>query len=152
MIKLTSTLFFATLIIACNSHDKKEESPGSKESTRQAKSPVNCYRYATNSDTVNLKLIHVGKSITGTLVYNLKEKDKNIGTIQGSMRGNVLIADYTFMSEGVQSVRQVAFKLEGNSFVEGYGESYDSAGKMIFKNVDSLAFGSDLKLAEIDCQ
>ena len=104
---------------------------------------LNCYRYATETDTIILKVIHVGNSITGTLVYSLKEKDKNKGTIQGNMRGDLLVADYTFMSEGIQSTRQVAFKKEGNSFVEGYGD---------FKNLDSLNFNTSMKLVEVECQ
>ncbi|MBK6634882.1 MAG: hypothetical protein IPH68_02200 [Chitinophagaceae bacterium] len=59
------------------------------------------------------------------------------------MSGNILVADYTFMSEGIQSIRQVAFKMEGNSFVEGYGD---------FKNIDSLDFNTSVKLAEVLCQ
>jgi hypothetical protein len=69
--------------------------------------------YAGLADTVSMNLTHLGDSVTGTLVYNFKEKDKNTGTINGRMNGNILIAEYTFLSEGIQSCRQVAFKLEG---------------------------------------
>ena len=145
-------LIFLALLTSCNSNGNNVENTESKKAGQQPLSPINCYRYATNSDTVSLKLIHVGNSITGTLVYNLKEKDQNKGTIQGAMRDSVLVADYTFMSEGVQSVRQVAFKLEGNTFIEGYGDGFDKNGKVIFKNLDSLTFSSLIKLTEIDCQ
>jgi hypothetical protein len=68
------------------------------------------------------------------------------------MRNDLLLADYTFMSEGIQSTRQVAFKQSGNTFIEGYGESVDENGTMKFKNLDSLNFSSSIKLQEIACQ
>ncbi|MES2850043.1 MAG: hypothetical protein V4685_13370 [Bacteroidota bacterium] len=150
--KVINISIFLILIVSCNSEEKSGQSKKSKESTPQASSLINCYQYATQSDTVTLKLIHVGKSITGTLVYSLKEKDKNMGTVQGFMRGNIFVADYTFLSEGVQSIRQIAFKLEGNSFIEGTGDSFEQNGKIIFKNLDSLTFSASIKLPEIACR
>jgi hypothetical protein len=147
--KLFSILTFLDLAVSCIADEKKDSQA---EDTRKQSSQVNCYRYANAGDTILLKLIHMGDSITGTLVYGYKEKDKNRGTFQGNMRGNLLIADYTFQSEGVQSVRQVAFKMEENSFIEGYGDVYSQNGKVQFKNLDSLKFNNSMKLVEIACQ
>jgi len=146
--KLVPILISLTLSVSCNTSEEKDSQTGE---SKQQSSPVTCYRYANAGDTVLLKLIHVGDAITGTLVYGYKEKDKNRGTIQGSMKGNLFVADYTFQSEGVQSVRQVAFKLEENSFIEGYGDIYLENDKVRFKNLDSLKFNS-MKLVETDCQ
>jgi hypothetical protein len=142
------------LLASCNTKKENTESTETQIPTVDTKeqSPEKCYRYATENDTVFLKLIHVGKSITGTLMYSLKEKDRNVGTIQGNMKGDILVADYTFMSEGVQSVRQVAFKLEDNVFVEGYGDIQTENNRSYFKNPDSLQFSSSMKLNEVACQ
>jgi hypothetical protein len=139
--------FFA---ISCtdNKSNKTENSTDQKENTT---SPGNCYEYANIYDTISLKLIHVGESITGTLVYKLKEKDKNIGTIQGAMKGDLLVADYTFMSEGVSSVRQVVFKKQENFFLEGYGDINTNNNRVSFNNPDSLRFNETFKLIKIDC-
>jgi hypothetical protein len=40
-------------------------------------------------------------SVVGNLCYRFFEKDKNDGTVIGKLQGDTLIADYTFMSEGV---------------------------------------------------
>ena len=141
--KVINFLIFASLLASCNSQKKDADKAASQQVSTKKSSPINCYSYAAATDTIILKVIHIGNSITGTLVYSLKEKDKNKGTIQGNMRGDILVADYTFMSEGIQSTRQVAFKKEGNSFVEGYGD---------FKNLDSLNFNTSMKLVEIACQ
>ena len=158
--KLIYVVISLGLLYSCNSsesesekeNEREREASEKKEATEKQKPPVNCYLYATATDTVSLKLIHVGQSITGTLLYHLKEKDKNKGTIQGVMKDNLLIADYSFMSEGMQSVRQVVFKLEGNGFVEGYGDIDTQNNKVVFKHLNDLKFNSTIKLAEIDCQ
>lgn len=90
--------------------------------------------------------------VTGTLMYNFYEKDKNTGTIEGKIDGDILFADYTFNSEGVKSVRPVAFKVTGNQFIEGYGETEENNGKMSFKNKDSLNFDHSITLAPFDCE
>ena len=99
-----------------------------------------------------LKTISVNGYITGTLVYNFYEKDKNKGTIQGKMTGDLLVADYTFNAEGMESVRQVAFKKTGTAFIEGYGDIKTINDKAIFKNIDSLDFSHSPVLSEIDCE
>lgn len=148
--KTTSFFIALALLTSCGSQpDKTEKQTSTQE---KEKIPMECYRYASQGDTVALTLVHVGDNYTGSLVYLFKEKDKNIGIIQATMRGDVLVADYTFNSEGTKSVRQVAFKKVGNTYVEGYGESVDENGVMKFKDITSLNFGSAIVLQEIPCQ
>lgn len=153
MFKFMGYIAAILLVISCgndkngNTTKAEQKAPDTNQS-----SVVNCYQYINAKDTVTLKLIHVGEAITGTLVYNIYEKDKNKGTIQGRMEGDVLIADYTFMSEGVTSVRQVAFKMKGNSFMEGFGEIETAGNKDVFKNTNSLQFNHAIKLVEIGCE
>ena len=141
--KILYFLILIRFLISCKSPNKQTDKTSLQKVKSITPSPISCYRYASATDTIILKLIHVGNSITGTLVYILKEKDRNNGTIQGNMKGNILLADYTFMSEGVQSIRQVVFKKQGNFFIEGYGD---------FKNIDSLNFNTFMKLAEVTCK
>jgi len=130
------------LIVSCDNPGNQDNKTGNY---------VSCYSYTGNSDTIILKLLYVGQSITGSLVYNLNGKDKNIGTIQGGMKGDILIADYNFQSEGVLSTRQVAFKKVDDKFIEGYGDIISTENKTAFRNTDSLHFNENLKLMEIDC-
>ena len=130
-------------LMSCNEQADMADKKSSQQAEAKPASSIRCYSYTTTADTILLKVIDTGNLITGTLVYALKEKDKNTGTIQGNMKGDILLADYKFMSEGIQSTRQVAFKKEGNTFVEGYGD---------FKNVDSLNFNTSTILVEIPCK
>src|SRR5215204_2296817 len=102
---LACYLITAVFFLSCNTSGNNNSQSGSQQEINNGQ-PINCYKYASETDTIELKLIHLGQSITGTLVYKLREKDRNMGTIQGRMQGDILVADYTFQSEGVSSVRQ----------------------------------------------
>lgn len=136
------------LLAACNNQtDQTKTITPAKEQNALA-----CYSYIHDKDTVLLKTIDINGAVTGTLVYNFYEKDKNKGTIQGQMTGDLLIADYTFFSEGTQSVRQVAFKKSGTGFTEGYGEQEDKNGKLVFKNTGTLSFNHSILLTQANCE
>lgn len=110
-----------------------------------------CYAYRSAADTVLLTLTTTGSTVTGNLIYAYSEKDKNTGTISGVMRGDTLLADYTFMSEGTSSVRQVAFLKQNDGFVEGYGNSKMDDGKMVFENLSEVKFSSTMALQKEPC-
>lgn len=111
-----------------------------------------CYAYINNKDTVSLSLVKAGNSLTGMLDYNLYEKDKNTGTIAGLIKGDTIIADYTFNAEGTSSVREVAFIKKGDQLVEGYGDMKEKDGKTVFTDAKSLKFGGVITLTPIECK
>lgn len=151
---LTMTLkrsVFLGIIIAFSSCNNQEQATTTNKQSANIYT-LNCYRSIINHDTVILKTISLNGFMTGTLVYNFFEKDKSKGTIQGKMKDNLLIADYSYSSEGVQSVRQIAFKKIGESFIEGYGEVESKNGKTIFKNIDSLNFTHSIVLSAFNCE
>ena len=78
-------------------------------------------------------------------------KDRNAGTLTGQMRGDTLLADYTFRSEGVESVRQVAFLTQDAGFVEGYGPVREQNGRMTFTNPNTLIFDTRRVLTKTNC-
>ena len=136
-----------TLFFSCNNNqnDNNEKKPA------EVKDEWNCYHYMKNKDTVILKVKTVNGLVKGTLIYNLYEKDKNRGTIDGRIEGEILLADYTFNSEGTTSIRPVAFKKSGNNFIEGFGETENKNGKEAFKNIDSLNYDHSFMLVPFDC-
>jgi len=151
--KATITLFIVLLALsACNNNtDKAPELTVNKPADLPA--PITtCYRYTANRDTIELTVTPTGDSIVGTLAYRLWEKDRNSGAFIGRMKGDLLIAEYTFQSEGGTSTRQVAFKKGTQSFEEGYGDVNATNDRVAFKNLDSLTFKGDIKLQEVSCQ
>ena len=133
---------------SCTNNADESKSNGEES---QKISPVNCYRYENSKDTITLKLIHVGKSITGTLAYEMPQKNTSKGTIQGHMDGDLLVATFTPFIDST-TPRQIAFKLVGNHFIEGTGETYAENGRILFKNRNELNFNDVNKLNEFVCQ
>ncbi|WP_316814012.1 hypothetical protein [Pedobacter heparinus] len=112
-----------------------------------------CYVYIKNRDTASLKLNIDGEELTGELNYNLFEKDSNKGKIAGEMKGDTIIAEYTFDSEGMRSVREVVFvKKDDGNIYEGTGEVMEKGGKMIFKDRSALKFSPTLVFTKTDCK
>ena len=104
------------------------------------------------NDSIELHLKIEGNKASGTLSYLFKEKDSNRGTLEGTMKGDTLIADYTFNSEGVSSVRQVAFLVQADKATEGYADLEQNDGKMIFKDISAISFSKGLVLQKQSCQ
>ena len=99
-----------------------------------------CFISIFKKDTGRLDL-HVNNGlVTGNLSYNRFEKDKNSGTIQGKIQDSLIIADYTFQSEDITTVRQVVFKMVGKNLTEGFGDI------LINKDGDSAFFKQPLQL------
>ena len=136
----------AAALLSCN-----DAGEGDKNADEEDQSPVKCYSYANSRDTISLTLIPVGESVTGTLEYSLDGKDRNKGTIQGVIRDELLVADYTFMSEGLRSVRQVAFLKKDSFYIEGYGKIEVTGNQSRFRNTDSLWYNDSIRLLETDC-
>jgi hypothetical protein len=110
-----------------------------------------CYSDISPKDSVILRIIQKGDSVSGTLFIQIEGKDRNTGTIQGIIKGDTLTADYSFMSEGMQSVREEVFLKRGNALVPGYGPIKEKDGKMIFVNMGSLTFDDNMRLEETTC-
>lgn len=117
------------------------------------KSSSDCYVYIKNRDTATLKLNLEGEELTGALDYKLFEKDSNKGKIAGEMKGDTIIAEYTFDSEGMRSVREVVFvKKDDGNIYEGFGEVTEKDGKMVFKNRSTLKFSPTMVFTKTDCK
>lgn len=146
-------IFFATGLVvlfdACQ--PTQNETAQNTEAKTDTSASVICYQYAANKDTIRLRVNRTGEKVSGTLLYSLYEKDRNQGTIAGTLKGDLLLADYTFQSEGMTSVRQVAFKRKGNGWVEGYGDVTTKNDIVSFKNVDYLRFNDAFELGEVAC-
>nr|WP_121269250.1 hypothetical protein [Pedobacter schmidteae] len=152
----------AVCLAACTSENKNKQTGDSTEviavdttftATNPKKSSSDCYVYIKNRDTASLKIKMEGEELTGELNYKLFEKDGNTGKIAGEMRGDTIIAEYTFDSEGLRSVREVVFvkKADGNIY-EGSGEMMDKGGKMVFKNPSTLKFGPTMVFIPTSCK
>tara|TARA_B100001179_G_scaffold196611_1_gene155294 strand:- start:276 stop:779 length:504 start_codon:yes stop_codon:yes gene_type:complete len=84
---------------------------------------IGCYVAGTENDVYTLTIkSQEGETVTGTLEFDNYQKDSSEGSFNGTFEGGILLGDYSFSSEGMDSVMEVIFKQQGEDFVRGYGE------------------------------
>ena len=139
------------LLTACTKKTQKIESndPVTSTVTNSTQTDFSgLYNYQQNGDTITLQVTVDGTKANGNLMYALNEKDRNSGSFVGEIKDGVLLANYTFSSEGILSERQIAFKLTDTSAIEGYGEVEEINGKMVFKDPTNLEYDKGLVLTK----
>ena len=148
--KNTSIIALSLVIFAsCNTEKNQESTTKTEVKTTQTET---CYQHTKDSSTIKLNVTINDNMITGNLTYDYYQKDKSKGTIKGQLKSDTLFADYTFMSEGVESVREVVFIKTANGWIEGYGEIDDKEGKVVFKNRNKITFDNNVVLKETACK
>lgn len=110
-----------------------------------------CYAYMSKKDTAFMHINIADSIVTGNLKYALFEKDSNDGKLNGKLKGDTLLADYKFVSEGVESVREVVFLKKGKDWLEGFGEVEEKAGSVVFKDKTKLKFQKGLLFKMTEC-
>ncbi|MBG6109522.1 hypothetical protein IWX84_000381 [Flavobacterium sp. CG_9.10] len=152
---LVLSLVLMSILVSCKKEKEVEVVPVAPEKIAVEESiSEECYSGTIKKDTISMNLIVKGNQVTsGKLSYNFYEKDKNEGTLVGEIKGDTLLADYTFMSEGVSSVRQVVFLKKGNTYVQGFGDVVDdNKGKVAFKDRKQLKFDGKTVLSKVECK
>ncbi len=158
---MKNIIFLTFLLLSgCNSQSSEDKSESIIKDTSSAlekdvKLPLiisGCYAYIAKKDSALLNLNISGNNISGKLNYSLYEKDGNRGTINGSIQESLVIADYTFQSEGMTSVRQVVFKIHGDSLIEGFGDTDVKGDTAKFKNISLLQFQNGRAFIKTNCK
>ncbi|MCF0053301.1 hypothetical protein LXM25_24740 [Dyadobacter sp. LJ53] len=150
MIKKQIQILIAAGCILASCVKKESESTKVVQSDEQPGSE--CYAYTTEKDSAFLHIeVKSDSMITGDLEYRLFEKDRNRGKIDGKIHGDTLFASYKFMSEGVESTREVAFLQKGGNWVEGFGPAEDKNGTMLFSDRSKLDFTKGLVFRAAAC-
>lgn len=158
---IITAAFFILATTACTNENKNKQTGDTAEviamdttftATHPKKSSSDCYVYTKNRDTASLKINIEGEELTGQLDYKFFEKDSNKGKIAGEIKGDTIIAEYTFDSEGMRSVREVVFvKKDDGNIYEGTGDVIEKSGKMVFRDRSTLKFGQAIIFTKTNC-
>ena len=117
------------------------------DNTVQTESVAGCYVATTGKDIYTLNIeMQTEENVSGKLAFKNFEKDSSSGIFTGKYENGILLADYTFQSEGMQSQMQVIFKKEGDNFVRGYGP-VDSETGTKFTDLSQINFDSSSTLS-----
>jgi hypothetical protein len=130
-------------------NEAQEATGTSKKGTLKEEARWDCYLANLEGNTIEMELHYNTENISGTLTYNFEGKDPRTGTFVGKLENNVLLADYTYQSEGVMTKSQIAFKLIDDQFVEGYGDLIKNGTQ--FKDPTKLEFNSNMPLKKVEC-
>jgi hypothetical protein len=146
---------FLIFCLACNNGDNQKNNnttPGTDQKTEAPELKNGCYKMIAQKDSAFLKIKKEDSVVTGDLHYRWFEKDKNDGTLRGIIKDSLLIANYTFNSEGHSSVREVVFKIKNDTLIEGFGDiSMKSVDTVKFKNISRLNFMHDRQFIKTAC-
>ncbi|WP_194777827.1 hypothetical protein [Pararhodonellum marinum] len=141
---------FLLVLIACNSKNGETvESFTEEEST--VNEPLTCYHHGDKGNRVLLKFSIADNMVEGEMMYALEGKDINKGTFKGTLNNGIILADYTFMSEGVISERQIAFQRTSDGWLKGFGPVVSQGNKVAFTDAEKIDFRSGLKFVEEPC-
>lgn len=110
-----------------------------------------CYIAHLAKDVYTLTILSQdGESFNGKLSFKNFEKDSSSGTYVGTYKNEILLGDYSFNSEGMDSVMQVIFKKSGNSFIRGYGDLNREGTR--FVDLNKITYdNSQIFEAQTDC-
>ncbi|MBD0260004.1 MAG: hypothetical protein ICV83_30160 [Cytophagales bacterium] len=122
----------------CFSNGCQPENPGNQ--TAVTPGPGQCFTWSIGENTATAHLEIVGSQVKGTLEFDYAEKDDSQGKLNGTLNNDIIMAEYTFVSEGQESVMEVVFKLQGNKLIQGYAEMEEQGGKLVFKDGVKLSF------------
>ena len=159
MKNLMIVVVISILIWGCKDNSKKDEPLSQpnvdktlteKENINVNKLDLTCYEYKTEGNNLKMEVTRIeGDAVTANLFFSYAEKVKNEGTFFGNMHGDKLIGTYTFMSEGVQSNRDVIFKVEADQIIEGFGELNE--GGTTFKDITKITYSHKTPWMKTDC-
>lgn len=100
-----------------------------------------CYIARLSKDVYTLTILSQnGESFEGKLSFKNFEKDSSSGIFNGTYKDGILLGDYSFQSEGTNSVMQVIFKKSGNGFVRGYGDTIQEGTR--FADLNKIIYNS----------
>jgi hypothetical protein len=165
MRKITIIFLAAMAAIACGNSNTTEQASDSRDTVIRDSNISNvsdsmvldtavsgCYSLITRRDTASLQLQRRGTTATGSLSYNIYQKDRNDGTFQGELNGDRLVVWYMFRSEGMMSVRQEIFQVQPGKLLPAIGEVKVVNDTARFANPDKLRFDSTRAFVKVKCE
>lgn len=143
------------MIITSCTNDKRDDSPVEKiPNERVGVNEVNvegCYVKIVKRDTMVLHLEQNGKNVSGKMSFDNYEKDGSTGEVKGVIEKDIVKIWYNFQSEGMNSVRQLHFKINDSSLVLGVGPMTDRADSSFFTDDSTIDFSKDQSFIKTDC-
>ncbi|MCH5596500.1 hypothetical protein [Niabella ginsengisoli] len=153
---MRALLFLALIsIVSCTSPTGKdtENEPKIENVSVEPKAIAGgeqCYLFIAVKDTYALKLNIIDNTVKGTAVYKNYEKDSSHGAVEGEVDGDIIHLWYSFQSEGMNSVRELYFKKNGDQLTTGIAEEQVKGDSAYVPDKNSVKYSGPV-YAEGDC-
>lgn len=159
-------LLFPLIMLSCTSNTetvKKEAGSGENASAPNKEKPRNmpkittptetgtCYWQIMQRDTFVAVFSKTGANVSGKLTFDNYQKDGSSGSISGKTDNDIMKLWYSFESEGMKSIMEVWFKIDGNNLLRGTGEMSVRSDSNYFSNPGAVSFKSGQELKKVDC-
>ncbi|MEO5947041.1 MAG: hypothetical protein ABIP79_09505 [Chitinophagaceae bacterium] len=149
------TIIMLALLMACNNPENTIKENNNNVPVNADTSINNnitgCYIQVLQRDSTFAKLKQEGNQVSGTLMFDNYEKDGSAGTLTGTRDGNILKLRYDFQSEGLSSVMDLFFKIEGDQLVRGIGDMTTKGDTAYFTNPSLISYPPGTTLNKISC-
>ncbi|MEO0059855.1 MAG: hypothetical protein RLZZ312_1502 [Bacteroidota bacterium] len=135
--KKTSTVDDILKTKAGDSTDKIESESPLKIDTAKIVLPAKrteCFVFAKNKDTTAVELTFDRNKINGKMHWNPFEKDGAVGTLDGSLENDTIVAVYSYMIEGNNQKEEKVFVYNNNNLIELSGPLKETRGIMSTTN------------------
>ena len=110
-----------------------------------------CYSQIIQRDTSLLQIEQKANTVNGSLSYNIYQKDRNDGTLQAEVTGDIIKGWYLFKSEGIISVRQVSWQINGDELWPAMGEVIQKNDTVMFAQPDNLRYDNSRPFKKVPC-
>ena len=128
--------------------------PNDTWKTKTTKSIVGCYSATLKADRFYLEISkQEGLNIEAKISLNNAQKDSSYGNFIGTFDGTILMGMYSFASEGMDSKRELIYRLTPKGFLSGYGPVEEVGDTARFIRPLSISWDeSYIYLAQKFCQ
>jgi hypothetical protein len=109
-----------------------------------------CFQTVTGNDSLLVNLSILGNEVTGILRWLPAEKDKMVGTLNGTLQNDTITAVYSYQAEGTTAREEKIFHLTADSLFIKHGELIDQNGTWVLKDKRAAQFTE--AAAKADCK
>ncbi len=120
--------------------------------SNQVSTIVGCYQANLGKDVYKLTIDSENNGeVAGSLSFKNYQKDSSSGSFVGTYANEMLVGDYEFDSEGMHSIRQVAFKKVDTGFQEGFGDVAMEGNRESLKDLSNLSYDTSFTFVKGAC-
>ena len=112
-----------------------------------------CYSKKVGNDLTGIQLSINRDQVSGYIAWEPHERDGGRGYLRGTLKGNQIIASYTYMVEGYVGTEEVAYRLVKGGLIEAKSEQVSNGTESTrFKDIAAINWSNPERYRTVDCR